>query len=78
VLRFEQMKASGRQPGAPARLRRGPLGERYSKSAELARQREYARIAAMTPLERAVLALQLGERDRLVRQKSRRGTRSKR
>ncbi len=44
----------------------GPLGQRPSKSAEEAQRRERERIAAMTPLERALLALRLGRRMREV------------
>ena len=44
----------------------GSLERRPSKSADEARRREIARILAMTPVERALLALRLGRRMRSI------------
>jgi len=41
-----------------------PRGARPSRSAAAARELEQARIAGLTPRERALLALRLGRRDR--------------
>ncbi len=49
-----------------------PLHGRPSKTAEAARRRERERIAAMTPIERALRALELGERRRYLVELSRR------
>jgi hypothetical protein len=43
------------------------LGERPSRSAEAARERELAEIRAMSVKERILLALRLGRRDRAIR-----------
>ena len=59
----------------PARPRRGAVGERYSKSAEAARVAEYEDMERLTPLERALLALELGARDRLLELKRKRARR---
>lgn len=40
---------------------RGLYGQKPSKSADEARRAEFARVWAMTPLERALLALRLGQ-----------------
>lgn len=61
----------GRAPpdpsGATLRVMRvGPFGQRASKSAEEAQRRARERIAAMTALERALLALRLGRRMRVA------------
>lgn len=44
---------------------RGLYGQRPSKSADPARRAEFARIAAMTPTERMLKALELGDRRKL-------------
>lgn len=40
---------------------RGLYGQRPSKSADAARRAEFARIAAMTPQERMIAALRMGD-----------------
>jgi hypothetical protein len=45
---------------------RGLYGQRPSKSADAARRREFAEIAAMTARERVILALSLKERLRFM------------
>jgi hypothetical protein len=52
------------RPDAPRP--RGLYGQRPSASHDAIRRKEFARLAAMTPLERVLLALDLGiERQRL-------------
>jgi hypothetical protein len=64
------MKSPGQGRGAPdPHPRRGALGERYSKSADAARRKEYARIARLSPLRRMLLALELGEQVRHLRRR---------
>lgn len=48
---------------------RGMYGQKPSKSADWARKLHFARMAAMTPRERVVLALSLKERSRLIRER---------
>jgi hypothetical protein len=44
------------------------LGERPSRSADAARERELAEIRAMSVKDRILLALRLGRRDRAIRE----------
>jgi hypothetical protein len=46
--------------------RRGLYGQRPSKSGDASRLAQLARIAAMSPRERMLLALRLGYRDRYL------------
>lgn len=65
--RLETVMSDDRETTEMERLLR-TLGERPSRSAEAARERDLAEIRAMSVKERILLALRLGRRDRALRE----------